>query len=327
MTPAEMFRLLQSGTPLNNDQLDDRGDLEDLIKGVLANLAPGGQNPAAFEDVEVGRTTVELPSRPRFDRYDRAESGTDEWRVAQAVRSGMSPSQYEAKYRTDYMERFPDLDEDGLKQLDEAAKRARSDAEDLWEESDIYERAVNQLSPEGQQALAEGRSSYDEVEYGPSKARKYFTDQGLSAPTDVFQDSDFGVDQVADALKQKTAREKWESFAPRDDFEPTKTDGIRNMIEGAFANITSGGRNQREVDGADAFGAILRNATNSQRGQQEVNRATRARTQQRHAAGGEMFKANVSKEANKVRAEGLAAVMAKHGRTPFTEQIRAKLGQ
>ena len=312
MSPEELFMLLNGGS-LDGGALDERADMEKTLKGLLANLSFGGQDPTAFEDVETGRTTVDLPSRASYDRYRGAPSGTVEWNIANSIDRNDTPSAYGQSYRDEVMiserarmaESGKDeaavaaaIDDPAFRtRIDKLVSDAQKDYTRAWEENSEFVTAANRLDPEGQRALSEGRGSYEKVEFGESKARKYFTDQGLSAPTDRFTPEHFGVNLQNDQNKVDSARGMFQQ--------------LRGQDLQAASGRSESGRPGRPGGAAKptAWGDLTASAR-----------------YKRKSAGDDLVAANRAQHQNRTMADGQAAILDKYGRSPFTEQIRARLG-
>jgi hypothetical protein len=182
-------------------------------------------------------------------------------------------------------------------------KAAQDQATALWDERTEYDSQVSTLNPQAQQALAEGRPWYEEVQTERSAAAKQYDDLGLPTPVDQWRDDDFSPgfearkadnSQFEDLYRQVQAAQK----DARTRFQASSGAARQGPSQGLAP--TSAGVGGREANAARELFA-----------QAHQEYATRDAVQRAQGRG-----------ANDIR-----AALARAGRTPFTEAMNARMGR
>jgi hypothetical protein len=293
-------------------------DFEKLLNGFMAAMNPGTQNPDSFKDVETGRTQVNLPQRPKYNSYAKAPTDSAEYMTAQMVEQGLTPSQIAAQMRTEFAASADGRPQDASGSIlwednpadakaetafEAQVKAAQDQATALWDERTEYDSQVSTLNPQAQQALAEGRPWYEEVQTERSAAAKQYDDLGLPTPVDQWRDDDFSPgfearkadnSQFEDLYRQVQAAQKDARSRFQDARRPTQGPSV-----GASSSQDSA-RLGREASDARALFA---------QAQQEYTTRDAVQRAQGHGA-------------NDIR-----AALARAGRTPFTEAMNARMGR
>lgn len=189
-----------------NYQQDQLQSLQNpLMTALLGN--GGGFDPKAFDPVQVGQDTFDVPSDP-LAPYLQFGPNSEEGLIATSLQQGLSPEQIVQKAAS----------QGGAYSDPKALDRVRSTANQMFKENVAYQNSLSTLPgydpqsgqwspPEGGQ-VAGGKLVVPK--YGPSELTQTFDKYGIPTPNTQFTSQDYGYDPQSlqsgvDTLAQQVA--------------------------------------------------------------------------------------------------------------------------
>lgn len=189
---AQLWAFLQSSPQTVSSQAKQtnyqQDQLQSLQNPMLAALMGGGRgfDPAAFDPVQVGQDTFDVPADP-LAPYLQLPDGSEEKTIASGIANGRSPEQIVQDFA------FTNPDD---------AKRVRATANDLFKERSKYQTAIQSVPgfdpstgqwsvPDGGQYVG-GKLILPKL--GPSELTQTFEKYGIPTPNTQFSAQSLGYD-------------------------------------------------------------------------------------------------------------------------------------